>query len=78
MAIDGQYMGQGQSTTPQVSSPNTPTSPMRSSISPGTSPQRLMPPAVSDPEAGIVSHRGSRTQLVNYANGIAHSWDCEC
>ncbi|KAK3894175.1 hypothetical protein Pcinc_002051 [Petrolisthes cinctipes] len=73
MAIDGQYVGQGQSTTPQVSSPNTPTSPMRSSLSPGTSPQRLMPPAVSDPEAGMVSHRGSRTQLVNYANGIAHS-----
>ena len=71
MAIDGQYVGQGQSTTPQVSSPNTPTSPMRSPLGPSTSPQRLtslVPLQFSDPEAGTVSHRGSRTQLV-YQNG---------
>ncbi|XP_050726376.1 chloride channel protein 2-like isoform X2 [Eriocheir sinensis] len=72
MAIDGQYMGQGQSTTPQVSSPNTPTSPSRPSpIGPSTSPQQLTslaPLQFSDPEAGTVTHRGSRTQLV-YQNG---------
>ncbi|XP_063841828.1 chloride channel protein 2-like isoform X3 [Scylla paramamosain] len=71
MAIDGQYVGQGQSTTPQVSSPNTPTSPMRAPLGPSTSPQRLTsitPLQFSDPEAGTVSHRGSRTQLV-YQNG---------
>lgn len=71
MAIDGQYVGQAQPTTPQVSSPNTPTSPMRSPLAPSTSPQRLTslaPLQFSDPEAGTVSHRGSRAQLI-YQNG---------
>lgn len=76
-AIDGQYVGQTSNPTPQVSSPNTPTSPMRSALVSGTSPQRLStfnPISYSDPEAGTLSHRGSRTQLVNFTNGASHSW----
>ncbi|XP_071538119.1 chloride channel protein 2-like isoform X3 [Panulirus ornatus] len=76
MAIDGQYVGQPQSTTPQASSPNTPTSPMRSSLASSTSPQRLAsqsPLHFSDPEAGTVSHRGSRTHLLNFPNGHSYS-----
>lgn len=76
MAIEGQYVGQTQRTTPQVSSANTPTTPMRSSMGLGTSPQRLSnfsPLHYSDPEAGTVSHRNSRTQLVNFSNGSSHS-----
>ncbi|XP_069993071.1 chloride channel protein 2 isoform X4 [Penaeus vannamei] len=75
-AIDGQYVGQTSNPTPQVSSPNTPTSPMRSALVSGTSPQRLStfnPISYSDPEAGTLSHRGSRTQLVNFTNGASHS-----
>ncbi|XP_042877633.1 chloride channel protein 2-like isoform X2 [Penaeus japonicus] len=75
-AIDGQYVGQTSNPTPQVSSPNTPTSPMRSTLVSGTSPQRLStfnPISYSDPEAGTLSHRGSRTQLVNFTNGASHS-----
>ncbi|KAK8725221.1 hypothetical protein OTU49_010760 [Cherax quadricarinatus] len=76
MAIDGQYVGQAQSTTPQASLPNTPTSPMRSSIGSSVSPQRLGPLStvqLSDPEAGMVSNRGSRAQLINYPNGHSYS-----
>nr|XP_045625586.1 chloride channel protein 2-like isoform X1 [Procambarus clarkii] len=76
MAIDGQYVGQPQSTTPQVSLPNTPTSPMRSAIGPSTSPQRLGTLSAvqfSDPEAGTISNRGSRAQLINYPNGHSYS-----
>lgn len=78
MAIDGQYVGHPQNTTPQVSSPNTPTSPMRSSVVSSSSPQRLAtlsPLQLSDPEAGTVSHRNSRAQLVNYPNGTSYSWE---
>ncbi|XP_068244482.1 chloride channel protein 2-like isoform X2 [Palaemon carinicauda] len=77
MAIDGQYVGQPHRTvTPQVSAPNTPMSPMNSSAASSSSPQRLSslsPIHYSDPEAGTISQRGSRTQLLNYPNSTSHS-----
>ncbi|XP_066968600.1 chloride channel protein 2-like isoform X7 [Macrobrachium rosenbergii] len=76
-AIDGQYVGQPHRTvTPQVSAPNTPMSPMNSSAASSSSPQRLSslsPIHYSDPEAGTISQRGSRTHLLNYPNSSSHS-----
>lgn len=78
-AIEGQYVGrnQQQSITPQASQPTTPTSPLRSSLGSGPSPQRMSTiPSYgphSDPESGNLSHRGSRVPLVNFSNGIALS-----
>ncbi|KAK7084273.1 Chloride channel protein 2 [Halocaridina rubra] len=78
MAIEGQYVGQAQqrSTPQQVSSPNTPTSPLRSSLGSGASPQRISnfnPTPYGDIESGTLTNRGSRTHLINYANNSNHS-----